>query len=217
MINTKLLIAICSHRGSTLRELCSAGWIKRWGSHPDISWFFYTGNDYISSQTVPGATSLDCYDDYDRLPGKTKAMCNYALSNYNFEWLFKCDDDTWVNPERLLKSINPEYDYMGDDHGYRCNLYYKNNMHPYGHGGSGYVLSRRAARIVGSTLNREQRGCEDLIVGLILTQNGIALLDEPRLQHYFKPQLAPSPANEMISIHGVDKLEKLATIESKWQ
>jgi hypothetical protein len=214
----KFVIAITSHRGSNLRDLCRSGWIKRWGNHPDIAWFFVVGNDYVAANTItePNVVTLDCHDDYDRLPDKTRATFHYALSTYDFKYLVKCDEDSWLHIPRLLELEKLDKEYIGDNHGYRCRLWFKNAMHDYGHGGAGYIVSKRAARLCIQNMSTGHGGCEDLIVGWLMKKYNIPLHDEPRLQFDFKDELVPKPTNEMISSHYINTLERLNTIEKYW-
>jgi hypothetical protein len=218
MKHKKLIVAVCSHRGSHLRNLAREGWIKRWGSHPDIEWFFYVGNtDSDTNLTEPNVVNLNCRDDYDALPQKSRALFNYVHQNYTFEWLFKCDDDTWVHIPRLLSLDKSQSHYIGDNHGYRCRKWYNNGLPDYGHGGSGYLLSPHATYIVSQTIHPMTTGCEDLVVGKILYEHGIHLKDEARLQYDYNAALVPKPTNEMISIHYVNTPTRLQTIESYWK
>ena len=38
----------------------------------------------------------------------------YALEHYDFDWLFKCDDDTWLALDRLESLCDGRYDLVGD-------------------------------------------------------------------------------------------------------
>ena len=49
-------------------------------------------------------------DDYRHLPAKGLAFYQYALEHYDFDWLFKCDDDTWLALDRLESLCDGRYD-----------------------------------------------------------------------------------------------------------
>ena len=53
-----------------------------------------------------------CPDDYASLPQKTRGFCRWALANAEFEYLFKCDDDTYICLDRLL-AVPSGLDYCG--------------------------------------------------------------------------------------------------------
>jgi len=118
--------------------------------------------------------SLDCKDDYDSLPYKTREICRWLLKTDN-EHIFLCDTDTFIIPNRLLASGFVQYDYSGrfgtvhpigqtflyDDLRNPPAMYY-----PWASGGIGYFLSRKAAeKIAFSDINH---WAEDLWVGQIL-------------------------------------------------
>ena len=72
-------------------------------------------------------------DDYRHLPAKGLAFYQYALEHYDFDWLFKCDDDTYLALDRLESLCDGRYDLVGDmslaDRGFPS-------------GGAGYLMSR---------------------------------------------------------------------------
>jgi hypothetical protein len=97
---------------------------------------------------------VPCLDTYDNLAVKTRGICRWAATN-NYDFLFKCDTDTVVNPKRLLESGFEQYDYMGAEN---CD-----NLPPslnaafpecvggkisFASGGAGYWLSRDAMSYV---------------------------------------------------------------------
>jgi hypothetical protein len=80
-------------------------------------------------------------DGYVALPSKAKATFQWALSG-GYDYCFHCDDDTYVQPERLLSSGFEQHDYLGrlrgPSGGYPA---------PYC-SGFAYWLSRRAMEII---------------------------------------------------------------------
>jgi hypothetical protein len=125
---------------------------------------------------------LDCPDDYDSLPLKTRAIAK-VVSGKEYPFAFLCDTDTFVIPERLLKSGFQEYDYMGlFGTGYNTDGHFDhkitgpwdrkapdmmmNDVYPWASGGHGYCLSLAAMRMVAST--EPMHWAEDFCVGQIL-------------------------------------------------
>ncbi len=135
---------------------------------------------------------LPCPDDYPSLPQKTRRFCQWALRHADFDYLFKCDDDTYVDLARLANyPAGREFDYAGGEYA------------GYASGGGGYLLSRRAAAVVAEHLDAAW-GNEDELVGQCLKARGIALLADPAFQG-FTPWtgIAPRPDNAVITAHGI--------------
>lgn len=114
-------------------------WWKDVGNHPGVEAKFFYGLHaepdqpyvWLSDETVVAVP-----DDYESLPLKTRAICKYALE-HEFDFVFKCDDDTAVYVDRLVAEIirmRPEYG--GYVHGNTIS------------GGPGYILNRRAMKAV---------------------------------------------------------------------
>lgn len=78
---------------------------------------------------------LDCGDNYTQNPAKMKAICRWAL-DHGYDYLLRCDDDTFVFPERLLSTDWATFDYSGS-----CS---NNDFHP----GGCMFLSRRMMELV---------------------------------------------------------------------
>lgn len=136
-------------------------------------------------------------DDYNHLPEKTQAICQWAVEN-KLDHLFKIDSDTYVHPERLLVSGFAKHDYAG---------YLLDWLKPeYGFvycSGPHYWLSRKAFTILAEEdWSRFLRPpglehAEDFMVGRILLEHGIWPHHDPRYSA-FDPVLAD---NDLISNH----------------
>ncbi len=160
---------------------------------------------------------LPCPGDYPSLPQRTRWFCRWALSVDGWEYLFKCDDDTYVVAARLAA-----YDTMLE---VRCDSsgtswperrprdYIGAEWKPgvaYGSGGGGYLLSRRAATIAAEKLTHET-GAEDALVGQVLREAGIRLSIEPRFVPFGSMAHRPKPDNDLITVHGVNEEPFLAS------
>ena len=143
---------------------------------------------------------LPCPDDYASLPQRTRWFCRWALSTeYSalscpWDYLFKCDDDTYVNIPRLAPYAEQlaARDYVGAE--WRPGVGYAS-------GGAGYFLSRKAAGVVAEHL-RQPTGAEDLLVGQILARHAIQLSLEPRFIPFGSATHRPTRDNHLITLHG---------------
>jgi hypothetical protein len=126
--------------------------------------------------------SLDCPDDYDSLPLKTRKIAG-LFSNSPYHHIFLCDTDSFVMPERLLACGFEKYDYLGlFGDGYNSEGHFDHkisgpwdrkapdmmmhDVYPWASGGHGYFLSRQAMKLVAST--EPMHWAEDFCVGQIL-------------------------------------------------
>ena len=73
-----------------------------------------------------------------RLPEKTYKMLNESL-NHDWDFLFKCDDDTFVAFDKLIDLLK-NYDSKSDLYLGRRILFDK--KFEYAQGGAGYILTR---------------------------------------------------------------------------
>jgi hypothetical protein len=101
---------------------------------------------------------------YDALPMRTRAFCRWALENREFDWLLKCDDDSFLCVPRLHQFVqSASGDYLGLEY----------HPAPFWHsGGAGYLISRKAAQILADKMI-DRSGPEDLLAGLYLNQHNI--------------------------------------------
>lgn len=104
-------------------------------SNVSLRFFYGAGN---SHELFNDEVALEVPDDYAHLPHKTKAIYQWALGK-GFDYVFKCDDDTFVYVDRLLASGFEALDYVG--YCYPANGNYIS-------GGPGYWLSRRALEVL---------------------------------------------------------------------
>jgi len=107
-------------------------------------------------------------DFYEALPFKTQTICRWAL-RHDFDFVFKCDTDTLINPwELVLSAFTPTWDYMGGEN---------EDDSPYGRiqfasGGAGYWLSKKALTIVAEAASIQTQA-EDVFVAHTLKEAGI--------------------------------------------
>lgn len=144
-----------------------------WGRHLETI-FFMGGStgDHSFDEVI-----LNCPDDYLGLPFKTQAICKFVLDT-SIDYLFFADTDTFIIPERLLKSGFENFDYVGRFGGNIFKKFYYEapdregrleihpECYPWASGGLGYFLSRKAFSIIAQS--EPTSWAEDLGVGQII-------------------------------------------------
>jgi len=147
------------------------------GSH--VSLGLFTGKD------------LETGDEYVDLPAKIKSLCDFAIDD-DFDWLFKCDSDTFVWLDRLLASGFEQFDYIGWAGGV------VEPAQEYASGGAGYWLSRKAFEIVAKAPLTSDT-CEDRWVGRVLFDAGIIVHRDVRYAHGRHDEIATN--KELLTMH----------------
>jgi hypothetical protein len=130
--------------------------------------------------------------DYRSLPQRTRAFCQWAIAHDDWDYLFKCDDDTYVAMSRLLR-YPLTADYIGAEWTPGVG---------YASGGAGYFLSRKAVEVVAEHLTRKE-GPEDVYVRDALASQGIPFTQDQRFVALGNEELRPRADNDLITLHCV--------------
>jgi hypothetical protein len=206
-LSQRLIVGLLScRRYPQRRQNCRQSWIGNPQQHPDMLVVFLVGESSgLNRQAVQidDLLLLKCHDGYAQLPQKTLGFCRWALDHANFEYLFKADDDTYLDLDRLAAYDPAGADYIGHDIG------------GYASGGAGYWLSRRAVEILVKA-GLPNTGAEDVLVGKAMAAAGISLRHEARVQPWVNLKMTPTPHNDLISTHAV-RGEKMETIHRQMQ
>lgn len=158
----RLLIAIKScerDMANGFNQAVRETWVR--DVPPDVHARFFVGHG--NARTAPDEVRLDCPDDYMSLPAKTRSILRWSLER-GYDFVFLCDTDTYVMPDRLLASGFEGYDLTGcfngkigvprateGDAGHWQPADQGNGATRYWawiSGGNGYWLSRAAAQAV---------------------------------------------------------------------
>jgi hypothetical protein len=200
----KVLIAILSCNTQDVQDqVCRDTWLTGCSVRElwQMDYKFFRGHSLSGKRDE---IYLPVQDDYFSLPHKTKALAVFAL-NFQYDYVFKCDNDTYVCLPRLLASGFEKHDYSG----YRWGgpiAYYGAQQPFYASGGSGYWLSRRALEIIAAsemrsdfTAKGHRSVCgEDLQVGQALAKYGLLCAHDKR---YSPVPPGPLKNNAIISLH----------------
>lgn len=161
----------------------------------------------------PDEIILDARDDYKHLPFKTRELCKFVVAN-GYDFVYKCDTDTYARPDRLLASGFQNHDYTGTPNKWEISLPRESNCecldclkkYPkgrtelvlYANGGPGYWMSAKAADIISRA--PVTHWAEDIWIGRTLAKNGIVFTPDTR----YSPSLSASRVlknNNVISQH----------------
>lgn len=161
MPNKVLIAVITCNQYKGRADAQRSTWIKDI-SGIDYKFFLGRGN---TEPPREDEIFLDVPDDYDGLPWKVQAVMKWAVEQ-GYDAVFKCDDDTFVFPEKLLTH------YLNTPYEGRINTSNR-NLAPNGWcSGFAYWLSGTALEIIANSPPPTNKA-EDLWVGITLNQHGI--------------------------------------------
>jgi len=156
----------------------------------------------------PDVVQVAAPDTYIKLAWKTREAFRYALDFSDWDYVFKCDDDTYVVPERiesLVGEIQPgrQAQWIGSD------VLKKDG---YTAGGAGYLLARSIVQALQvAEMPRYDWEGEDMWCGCT-ARNHVRCLWTPRLCQCSEPY--PAQDNDQVTCHGCDpKLMALRHIQ----
>lgn len=210
----------CQKHRHTKQQAIRKTWLRDLPEH--IHAYFYEGG-HPEEKIQDDVICLTCGDGYEDLAIKSYSFLKFAHTTLNFDYVCKCDDDTYVHIRRLLNSGFEKHDYTGN---LPPGNAWKNGV--YAQGGL-YILSRKAVKAITDTPFESGRGkrwwwgaglpvrsdlledpgqdysTEDVMVGDILRENGIYLNIDPRFNH----DSSPTPYDSFLKItcHHVSEKE----------
>lgn len=203
----RILIAILAcHARPANRTAQRATWLRDLPPGVDYRYFIGRATAAATAALEPDVVALDVDDSYRMLRSKTHGLIRWADARA-YDWVWKCDDDTYARPAAMLASNFATADYSGFCDGRWGEVSGPDGgqiVYAYAQGGAGYWLSRRAVRIVADHMVDEY--CEDLAVGKTLALHGIAPVHDIR----YCPQIRPSELDDprvrarFLTLHKVD-------------
>jgi hypothetical protein len=198
-------------------------WLK--ALPPEITVLFLLGDQGSPSRIEGDVLYLNCPEGYEFIPAKTYFFAEFCLRNFQFQYLFKADDDTYVNVPQFLK-FKKRGDYIGRftggpgnkiDRTWHYGKYSRPELEkpfagefiaPWAAGGDGYFLSRKAANyliesgrsvIESELLDPFYCGYEDMLVGNILSQSSDLVRQDSDIGEF--GTIHPATPTAMRAIH----------------
>ncbi len=192
-----IILVITCYKRLELAKKINETWINDFRKI-GILCFFVVGNTNQAHTTLKGDfLFVKAPDSYEALPAKVFQAFRYCYENFNFSHVYKIDDDTVVNPIKLLQLKLDTHDYIGKPqqvtrdfnrywHRNKCqNKNLEKIPYPsqrirlgaiYAKGEAGYFLSRHA---IDKLLPYGDYICSDLyedkVIGDVLSKNNIKL------------------------------------------
>ncbi|MBN8458150.1 MAG: hypothetical protein J0M04_09940 [Verrucomicrobia bacterium] len=196
-----MLVAACSCRKyPDRRQACRETWASVADANTTVR-FFVGGGGVLEGE--PDTVVLDADDTYETLPGKVMAFFRHALKHEEFDWLFKCDDDTYVDISRLWQLAEDGVDMAGS-------AYLMERGAPTG--GAGYLLSRRMVEKLVAEGLVPGNGDEDVLIGREAFRLGARVVASGRLLP--NAALYPRLDNDLITAHycGPERMRAVHTL-----
>lgn len=81
---------------------------------PTVRCLFFVGQGDAIPDAGEDVVELPVSDDYDHLPQKVFTFFAFVCCTRGAAWVFKCDDDTYVDLCRLMELTHPGVDLVGD-------------------------------------------------------------------------------------------------------
>jgi len=151
-------------RVNTIRDT----WVKQLG---DVPYRFFYGTKLrqdgdrrrvptpILREPLADEIFLDCGDNYTQNPAKMKAICRWAL-DHGYDFLLRCDDDTFIYPDRLFATNWADHDYSGSS---------PQHFHP---GGCMFLSRKMMELVISSPVNNY---ADDVWIGTVAADNRIPM------------------------------------------
>ena len=143
----------------------------------DVDCFFFQGGYSPKDDVV----SLDVPDDYLGIIRKTQAIHSWAFQE-EYDFIFQCWSDTYVNVPLLLNSGFENHDYFGHSSPYVHDWFRKEVPQGYLGGGEGWWTSRRACEAIKkaeptTSVLYNNGAADDLWAGLVMWNAGIKMVE----------------------------------------
>eukprot|EP00298_Acanthocystis_sp_HF-20_P002748 c13130_g1_i1.p1 GENE.c13130_g1_i1~~c13130_g1_i1.p1 ORF type:complete len:437 (-),score=172.45 c13130_g1_i1:94-1362(-) len=172
-----------------------------------------TTEELISGESLKyhDIVRVPVYEDYFNLTLKTGEFMKWAVSSYNFNWIFKCDDDSFVRIDKLLETLmeagtNSVYlgkIWTGTPIDSRVDKYTPWSKYARFAAGAGYALSHDLAEyIVRNYDHLHKWPMEDVAVGMWISPLKVNYIDHPHFHSLpegcDRDMIVQNPANPKV-------------------
>lgn len=157
----------------------------------------------------PLVRQLEVDDDFWHLPAKMKAAFKEVLRSSDFDWLVKCDDDSFMHLERLVQYVAQLP--VGSRDIYGAPTRRRDCVC----GGGGYVIHRDTVAAIAADSALPDCGREDVEVCKAVMRAGGKVIAEPRFNATASP--SPAPGNDLISCHHLTPADMLRIHTDCWK
>jgi hypothetical protein len=202
------IIITSAHCHAKRREAVRRTWLKRLPSNMTATFIVGDG----PSNDEPDVLQVAAPDDYGSLWVKVREAFRYSLrfDQPDYDYLFKCDDDTYVVPERIESAITEvKPGRLGQYIGRLCG-----HNSDYCQGGAGYLLSRwLVGKLATAPDCPDPLWGEDGWVGCHARSLVRAL---PCFRFNADANKWPTPTNDLISAHRVRTIEHMLDLHARY-
>lgn len=174
------------------RRACRLAWLRRL-TPENVQPVMVVGRGQAINE--PLVQQLDVADDFWHLPAKVQAAFRHVLATADFDWLVKCDDDTFIHLERLVQYVATLPIGSRDIYGAPTASAAPDCVC----GGGGYIMHRDTVAVVAADAAFPSTGREDVEVCKAVMRAGGRVVIEPRMNATAAP--SPTPGNDVISCH----------------
>jgi hypothetical protein len=195
---------------------------QSWGE--SIDHLFYSDHESISDNILKVSQRSDYHSNEDKHLNCLNLLSFYLNDMFGrFEWLFFCDDDTFVNTRRLLDFANSAAnknivygERITQNKDFRNLVFHKRTVPSklsYLSGGAGYLMSTKIYEQM-YPFSNFNTGFSDVSMGINILNAGITIENMP-LMHSQPPSFynhEASQINDNISYHYIKESMQMKTL-----